>query len=481
MPKLLVVDDEPIIRHSFRRAFSGRDVEVLTAGTLAEGRRTVERDKPDVIVLDLQLPDGSGLDLLRWVAAEDPHRPVVMITAHGTTETAIEAMKHGAFDYLLKPLDLDRVTQLLDRAFEAARLMQVPAVLPDEPAGERILGRTPVVQEMCKAIGRVAPTDATVLITGESGTGKELVARAIYHHSRRADRPFLAINCAAIPEPLVESELFGHEAGAFTGAHRQRVGKFEQCDDGTLLLDEIGDMPPAVQAKMLRLLQEQRFERVGGNQTLTTRVRILAATNKDLEQLIAEGKFRRDLYYRLKVVTIPVPPLRDRRADIPELAHHFLYQFARELGADVRGFAAETLDLFQQYPWPGNVRELQGVIKAAILRATGRLVLPEFLPPEVIGAGSAPPAAAVEGLATGPDLAGTIEALLRDGRGNVYGRVMEVVERELLTRALRHTHGHQANASDLLGINRATLRTKLRDLGIVLDKVVSTPAPPAAG
>ncbi len=482
MPKLLVVDDEPIICHSFRRAFAGRGVDVLTAGTVADGWARVEQDRPDVVVLDLQLPDGSGLDLLHRIAAGDPRRPVVMITAHGTTETAIEAMKHGAFDYLSKPLDLEKITKLLDRAFEAARLMQVPAVLPDEPAGDRIVGHSAVIQEMCKAIGRVARQDVTVLITGESGTGKELVARAIYHHSRRADKPFLAINCAALPENLVESELFGHERGAFTGADRQRVGKFEQCDDGTLLLDEIGDMPPAAQAKMLRLLQDQTFERVGGGQTLTTHVRVLAATNKNLEQLIAEGRFRADLYYRLKVVTIAVPALRDRKEDVPELAHFFLYRFARELGVDVRGFAPEVLDLFQRYPWPGNVRELQGVIKEAMLKATGRVILPEFLPPAMLGNGGPVPAAAEAPLApAAPDLAGTIEAFLRDGRGNVYGRVMELVERELITRALTHTHGHQANASELLGINRTTLRSKLRDLGIVLDRVVTGHGEPGDG
>ena len=482
MPRLLVVDDEPIIRHSFRRAFAGRGVDVVAAGTVAEARRRIGEDRPDVIVLDVQLPDGSGLDLLRAVTAEDPRRPVLLITAHGTADLAIEAMTHGAFDYLLKPLDLEKITALLDRAFDAARLMQVPAVLPDEPAEDRIIGRTPAVQEMCKAIGRVAGQDVTVLIQGESGTGKELVARAIYRHSKRAGKPFLAINCAAMPENLVESELFGHEQGAFTGAVRQRIGKFEQCDGGTLLLDEIGDMPPAVQAKMLRVLQDQTFERVGGTEPITTRVRILAATNHDLERLVAEGKFRGDLYYRLKGVTIAVPALRDRRADVPVLAEHFLARFAREMGVDVRGYDPAVIDLFLRYPWPGNVRELQGVIKAALLRTTGRVVVPEFLPPAVRGEGPAAPAGGpAEPPAAGLVLADVIEAALRDGRGDVYRRVMEVVERELFTRALRQTQGHQANASDLLGINRATLRSKLRDLGIAVDRVVTAVPGPGVG
>ncbi len=479
MPKLLIVDDEPIIRHSFQKAFATDAVEVLTAGTVAEGRRRVEADGPDVIVVDLQLPDGSGLDLLRWVAETDPRRPVILITARGTADAAIEAMTRGAFDYLLKPLDLESFTRLVGRAFEAARLMRVPAVLPGEPVADRILGRSPAVQEMCKAIGRVAPQDVNVLIRGESGTGKELVARALYHHSRRASRPFLAINCAALPEALVDSELFGHEQGAFTGAVRQRVGKFEQCDGGTLLLDEIGDMPLPVQAKMLRLLQEQQFERVGGNAPITTRVRVLAATNKDLESLIAEGKFRGDLFYRLNAVTVAVPPLRDRREDIPELAHHFLYRYAREFGRDVRAFSPEVLDHFQSRAWPGNVRELQGVIKEALLRTTGHTVIAEFL-----SAAPSDTGGRVDTTAAGPppepSLAGLVAACLADGTGNVFSRVTARVERALVTQALRATQGHQAQASDLLGINRTTLRTKLRELGLSLDKVVSDAGDPPA-
>ena len=470
MPKLLIVDDEPIIRHSFQKAFATAEVEVLTAGTVAEGRERIGADGPDVIVVDLQLPDGSGLELLRWVAETDPRRPVILITARGTADAAIEAMTRGAFDYLLKPLDLESFTRLVGRAFEAARLMRVPAVLPGEPVADRILGRAPAVQEMCKAIGRVAPQDVNVLIRGESGTGKELVARSIYHHSRRANKPFLAINCAALPEALVESELFGHEQGAFTGALRQRVGKFEQCDGGTLLLDEIGDMPLPVQAKMLRLLQEQQFERVGGNTPITTRVRVLAATNKDLESLIAEGKFRGDLFYRLNAVTVRVPPLRDRREDIPELAHHFLDRYAREFGRDVRAFSPDVLDHWQRRAWPGNVRELQGVVKEVLLRATGHTVIPEFLSTAGgeagVSAGASPPE---------PSVAELIEACLADGTGNVYSRVIARVERALVTQALRATQGHQAQASDRLGINRTTLRSKLRELGVTLDKVVSEP------
>jgi two-component system nitrogen regulation response regulator GlnG len=474
MSKLLVVDDESIICHSFRRVFATAEVEVLTAGTVAEGWGRVQQDRPDVIVLDLQLPDGTGLELFERIRAADPKRPVIFITAHGTTETTIEAMKRGAFDYLLKPLDLEQMSEVLTRAFEAARLMREPAALPDDPGGDRIIGRSPLMQQMCKQIGRVASQDVNVLILGESGTGKELVARAIYSHSHRSGRPFMALNCAAIPEPLVESELFGHEQGAFTGADRRRIGKFEQCQDGTILLDEIGDMPLAAQAKMLRLLQDQTFERLGGNEPIATRVRVLAATNQHLEQRIATGRFRNDLYYRLKVVTIQVPALRERKADIPELAHHFLFRYAREASRDLRGFAPETLDLLQRCDWPGNVRQLQNCIQAAVYQTSGQTLLPADLR-GLTAEQLSPNARAGE---KGPtiDLASTIEALLGDGGKDIYGRVIASVERELLARVLQHTHGHQVQASELLGINRTTLRNKLRDLGLALDKVVTDQA-----
>jgi two-component system, NtrC family, nitrogen regulation response regulator GlnG len=480
MPKLLVVDDEAIIRHSFRRVFASAEVEVVTAETLAEARLIFDRDQPDVIVLDLQLRDGSGLDFFNYVRGEGAKRPVIFLTAHGTTDTAIEAMKHGAFDYLLKPIDLGRMTQLLEQAFASARLMRAPAELPGEPGGDRIVGRAPIMQEMCKSIGRIAPQDVNVLILGESGTGKELVARALYHHSKRADKPFLAVNCAALPEGLVESELFGHEQGAFTGAQRRRIGKFEQCHDGTIFLDEIGDMPLGVQAKMLRLLQEQQFERVGGNESIATRVRILAATNQKLEQLIAQNKFRNDLYYRLKVVTIRVPPLRERKEDIAELAHHFLFSFDRQLKLEIRGFAPSALDLLQHYDWPGNVRELQGVIKEAMLRTAGSVLQPESLGSPPLAAGTAPAAAPVGEMPTW-NLAARIEQLLADGQKDVHGRLLREVEFELLTRALRHAHGHQVQTSELLGISRSTLRIKLREHGIALERVIAERADENAG
>jgi two-component system nitrogen regulation response regulator GlnG len=474
MTALLVIDDEPSVLYSFRKAFEGEKGRVLTAATAAEGLALFRENRPDVVVLDLQLPDRSGLEIFRELQALDPKRPIIFITAHGTTETAIEAMKGGAFDYLIKPLNLERLTQVIDRAFDAARLMDAPAVLPTEGDADRIVGRSPVMQEMCKQIGRIAPQDVNVLILGESGTGKELVARALYQHSRRADRPFLAINCAAIPEALLESELFGHEAGAFTGAQRRRIGKFEQCNGGTLFFDEIGDMSPALQVKMLRVLQEQRFERVGSNETVQTQVRVLTATNHDLEKLVQEGRFRKDLYYRLKVVTIQVPPLRERLDDVAELAHYFLFRYNRELSLDVRAFAAQTLELLQTYAWPGNVRELQGVIKHAMLKASGHILLPEFLPESLTGGHVHAHSPASDAAAF--DLNGMIESLLERGESELHRKVIEAVERLLLPRVLRETHGHQAKASDLLGLNRTTLRQKLRALGLAVDKVVVEPS-----
>jgi two-component system nitrogen regulation response regulator GlnG len=434
----------------------------------------VREHAPDVVVLDLQLPDRSGLDVFQELKAIDAKRPVLFITAHGTTETAIEAMKQGAFDYLVKPVDLDRLSQILARALEAARLMRVPALLPTEESADRIVGRSAVIQEMCKAVGRIAPQDVNVLILGESGTGKELVARALYHHSRRADRPFLAINCAAIPEALLESELFGHEQGAFTGAHRRRIGKFEQCDGGTLFLDEIGDMVPALQAKMLRVLQEQRFERVGSNETVQTRVRVLAATNHDLDRLVAEGRFRKDLYYRLKGVTVRVPPLREHLEDVPELAHYFLFRFNRELGSDFRAVAPQTLELFRGHPWPGNVRELQGVIREGMLNARGHVLLPEFLPEEIRRRHSAAEPAGTP--TPGAELNALVESLLDGGQGNLFARAVDILERALLSRVLQHTHGHQTRASELLGISRNTLRQKMRAQGLAIDKVFNQEA-----
>ena len=329
-------------------------------------------------------------------------------------------------------------------------------------------------------IGRFAPQDVNVLITGESGTGKELVARALYTHSPRAKQPFLAVNCAAIPEPLLESELFGHEEGAYTGASRQRIGRFEQCAGGTLFLDEIGDMPLSLQAKILRVLQEQRFERVGGNQTVQTQVRVLAATNQDLPALIAAGKFRKDLFFRLNAITLRIPPLRERLEDVSELAHYFLFRFDREFNMQLRGFAPETLERFQRHAWPGNVRELQGVVKHAMLNASGPVILPEFLDESVFEQEKHAP------VMTNPtgNVAEMVEALLRTGDGDLHSKAIAAVERILFAKVLEHTRGNQGKACELLGLNRSTLRHRLRLLGLTNDKIAvdrgsGTPDKPA--
>jgi two-component system nitrogen regulation response regulator GlnG len=472
MSKLLVVDDEPIICQSFHWVFSAGNVEVTTAATLAEGRQRLEEDQPDVVVLDLQLPDGSGLELFERIQKDDPKRPVIFLTAHGTADTAIEAMKRGAFDYIGKPFELEEMTGLLNRAFEAARTRNEPVRVPAEPPADRIIGKSPPVREISKQIGRVAPLDVSVLILGESGTGKELVARAIHEHSGRAREAFVAINCAAIPEGLVESELFGHESGAFTGASQQRIGRLEQADGGTLFLDEIGDMPLPVQAKILRFLQNQTFERVGGRKLVTTHVRVLAATNQDLVKLIAEEKFRGDLYYRLKEVTIWIPPLRERPEDIPDLARHFLTQFARKTGREVTEIAPEVLEVFRSYAWPGNVRELRATVNEAAVRTSGRTVLTNSLPEQVLQQTNTLPAKPVESAIrrNDPELLLDLDALLEANETNLHDRVVGAVERQLIARVLRHTKGHLGKACERLGIDRKTLRNKLRDFNLSLDK-----------
>ena len=349
MPTLLVVDDERNVLYSLKKSLHSEHCRVLTADTAHAGLELVRTARPDAVILDVRLPDMNGLDAYDEIRKFDPHLPVIIITAFATMETAIDAMRRGAFEYLLKPVDLQQLRDVIGRAFELSRLRHVPAILGDSsdsaPAdADRIIGRSPVMQEVFKTLGRMAPQDISVLVLGESGTGKELVARAIYHYSRRSQGPFLAINCAAIPEALLESELFGHERGAFTGADRRRIGKFEQADGGTVFLDEIGDMSPPVQAKVLRLLQDAQFERLGDNVSVQTDVRIVAATNQNLEQMVERGTFRRDLFYRLNAVTIHLPPLRERLEDLPELAEYFVGTLSRELGKGLRGIAPEALE-----------------------------------------------------------------------------------------------------------------------------------------
>src|ERR1700694_382329 len=385
MAHLLLIDDDPVlIPEQVRQAFPAPRYRVEVAATGAEGLERVRDEPPDVILLDLRLPDQSGLEVYQGIRVIDARIPVIFVTMAKTADVAIEAMKQGAYDYLFQPLDLHQLRRVVGEALEVARRMREPAVVaetaPDPDVDGAIVGSCPAMREVYKAIGRVAAQNVPVLITGESGTGKELVARAIYPHGARGKAPFLALNCAAIPEQLLESEVFGHEKGAFTGADRRRIGRFEQCHGGTLFLDEIGDMPPGLQGKILRVLQEQAFERVGGTETVQTDVRLIAATHRDLTAWSAEGKFRPDLYYRLGVFTIHLPPLRERGDDLPMLVQHYLRRFSRELGREVREVAPEALERLRNYTWPGNIRELPSVLKQALLQASGPILLPGFLP-----------------------------------------------------------------------------------------------------
>jgi len=478
MPILLVIDDDPLVLHVFRHAFQDPDVTVVTAGTAAEGIEAVARCQPDAAILDIMLPDQSGLDLFQRIRQRDPHLPIIFITASGDSDTVIQAMKIGAFDYLLKPLDLTKVRELVAQAFEIRRFMHVPVRLVraphrDAPSNDALVGRGAAMQEVYKAIGRVASQKVNVLIRGESGTGKELVARAIYQHSPRNTAQFLAVNCAAIPEPLLESELFGHEKGSFTGADAKRIGKFEQCSGGTLFLDEVGDMTPLMQSKVLRVLQEQQFERVGGNETIHSDVWIIAATNRDLEQMVADGHFRSDLYYRLNGFTIRLPPLRDRGEDIVVLLEHFLDIYNRELGKSVSDISPKALELLMAYPWPGNVRELQSVLKQALLHAAGSVLLPEFLPSDL----RRPEGSAGAELRAGSDRVEPLEAFIDErlaaGSQDLYAESLAFLERQLLARVLRHVHGNQSQAAKILGITRGSLRNKLRLLGITISQAVN--------
>jgi DNA-binding NtrC family response regulator len=468
MAHLLLIDDDPVlIPEQVRQAFPAPRYRVEVAGTGAEGIERVGAGPPEVILLDLRLPDQSGLEVYQQIRKIDARIPVIFVTLAKTADAAIEAMKQGAYDYLFKPLDLHQLRRVVGEALEVARRMRAPAILaetaPDPDVDGAIVGSCPAMREVYKAIGRVAAQSVPVLISGESGTGKELVARAIYQHGPRAKAPFLALNCAAIPEQLLESELFGHEKGAFTGADRRRIGKFEQCHGGTLFLDEIGDMPLALQAKILRLLQEQSFERIGGNETVQTDVRLIAATHRDLTAWSAEGKFRPDLYYRLGVFTIHLPPLRERGDDLPMLVQHYLKRISRELGREIREVAPEALERLANHPWPGNIRELQSTLKQALLQASGTILLAAFLP-ELSGkpADSSPESAAQVDLGLEAFIR---ERLVPDG-GDLYAETHRQVDRLLLIRVLEFTGGNQHQAARLLGIARQTLRIKLRDLGL---------------
>jgi two-component system nitrogen regulation response regulator GlnG len=465
---LLLIDDDPVlIPEQVRQAFPAPSHQIEVANSGADGLQRIAVEPPDVILLDLRLPDQSGLEVYQQIRRIDARIPVIFITMAKGADAAIEAMKQGAFDYLFKPLDLHELRRLVGEAHEVARRMREPALVAETASDHdlegAIVGGCSAMRDVYKAIGRVADQNVPVLITGESGTGKELVARAIYQHGHRGKAPFLALNCSAIPEHLLESELFGHEKGAFTGADRRRIGKFEQCSGGTIFLDEIGDMPLVLQAKMLRLLQEQAFERVGGNEMIRTDVRLIAATHHDLKVDSEAGRFRADLYYRLNVFAIHLPPLRERSEDLPTLVQHYLRRFARELGREVRDIDPVAMDRFRGYSWPGNIRQLQSVLKQALLQASGPVLLPAFLP-DLSGTISESVPAAPDKIDLG------LEAFIRERLGpdtqDLYADTHRQVDRLLLPRVLDYVGGNQHKAAHLLGIARQTLRQKLRDLGL---------------
>jgi nitrogen regulation protein NR(I) len=474
MSKLLLIDDEADVQYSFQRIFDSPEIELTTASSGEEGLRLLPKLNPDLVVMDVRMGGITGLETLRRMRQMDSKLLVILMTAYGTTQTAIEAMKLGAYDYLLKPFDLPRLKEVIANALKAAndmrQVVSYQPLLESEDYEVGIVGKSEAMHNVFKLIGQLAATDVTALITGETGTGKELVARAIYHHSNRSQHPFLAINCAAIPEQLLESELFGHERGAFTGATMQRIGKFEQCNRGTLFLDEIGDMSPATQTKILRVLQSGTFERVGGNQPIQVDVRIIAATNRPLEQAVSARQFREDLFYRLNVVRIQLPALRDRREDIRLLVNYFLKKFAKDRQCSPKSLGPGVIKALEKYHWPGNVRELENVIRRALVIAKGDAILTGDLPAEITGEGTAaglltaPASGATE--AGGTDLAALARQLFQWARRDPKLKVIPAVERELVIQALKETSGNQVHAARMLGITRATLRKRIEKFTI---------------
>ena len=463
-PKILLIEDDPGITAALKKELQAEGYSVAVTMRGDDGLAQAREQPCDVVLTDLKLPGLSGLELVEQLHAAKPKLPIIMMTAFGTTETAIEATKLGAYDYLLKPLDMGELLDLLAKAVASGRLMSEPLELGKADSTQSaIIGNSRAMQAIYKEIGRVAATTVTVLIRGETGTGKELVARAIYQHSNRSDKPFVAVNCAAIPETLLESELFGHERGAYTGAHARRVGRFEQANLGTIFLDEIGDLSLSTQVKLLRVLQEKYIQRVGGNEKIPVDVRVLTATHRDLESAIRERQFREDLFYRLSGVTITLPPLSQRPDDIPDLVKYFLQRSAAELGNDSPSIQPDAIAFLQTQTWPGNVRELENVVRQACLLARGYSISLEHV--QQAEARSRKPLAVED-----QTIAGYFNDLLdRAQRGEVeavHARMFVDMERELFTRAIQLAKGNQAKAARWLGVTRTTMREKLVHFGL---------------
>jgi len=475
MEKILIVDDDEGLIHFLRRFFAKEGYDVRDCGNGQAALDLIAGEPFDLILLDYKMPGLNGLDTLREVRRSQVKTPVIIMTAYGTTDTAIEAMKLGAYDYLPKPFDRQELQRIAADALEVNRTMKELVTFPGllarpspPPRGMvKIVGRHRRMQEVYKLIGQIATKDVTVLITGESGTGKELVARAIYHHSNRKDAPFLTINCAAVPETLFESELFGHERGAFTGAERTHIGKFERCRDGTLFFDEIGDMPLSTQGKVLRVLQYGEFERLGGKENIRADVRIIAATNKNLEKEVERGRFREDLYWRLKVISIDLPPLRERPQDIPLLVEYFIARFSDEYQTPIRHVAEAAMAQLKSHSWPGNVRQLENCIRRAVLLSQSDVILEEHLRlecDEQVGA----QAASREQLMASIDhqLAQLIPDLLQMAGDRTYANVIDLVERALISKVLKQCGYNQVKAARVLGTSRNTLRHRMKKFQI---------------
>ncbi len=468
--RILVADDEESIRWVLAKALEKQGFIVDLAEDGLQARTLARQNHYDLAVLDIKMPGIHGLELLKQFRVDYPETLIIIMTAEATMEHAVAAIKNGAYDYLTKPFDLTALDAIILKAEKAAeltgRIDQLKEELQDQcNFGRSIIGNSQPMQEIYKILGRIAGSDITALITGESGTGKELVARAIHINSQRLGKPFIALNCAAIPHDLLETELFGHERGAFTGAIERKTGKFEQADGGTLFLDEIGDMPVELQAKLLRVLQEKEITRTGGEKTLKVDVRIIAATNQNIVSLVKEKQFREDLYYRLNVVPIKLPPLRKRRDDIPELVDFFLQKAKQEFGIDSMECSSEVLALFETHRWPGNVRELENAIKRAVLLSPNQVLIPVDFPDLLEGEKSLRKSESLEALVA-QKLENSLARMNLKEMNNLYEMVLHQIERPLINIVLQKTRGNQIKTADILGINRNTLRKKIKILDI---------------
>ncbi|MBC2703218.1 sigma-54 dependent transcriptional regulator [Desulfobacula sp.] len=473
MDTVLVIDDDDQLRKSFCKLLKEEKYAVISAASGEAGIEIVKQNVLDLVILDLRLPGINGMETFKRIKKIDSKLPVIIITAYGTTQIAIEATKIGAYDYVLKPFDVPDMLNLIEQAIEAGYFMRSPVEVdaaPDKESGDVIIGQSKLMQDVYKSIGRVSQTDATVLILGESGTGKELVARAIYQHGIRSDKAFLIINCVAIPENLLESELFGYEKGAFTGASQRHIGKIEQANGGTVFLDEIGDMPLNIQGKILRLLQEKSIERLGGEETIPVDVRIIAATNKKLEQAIKNKKFREDLYFRLKVVAIELPPLRDRREDINSLISYYMGKFSNELKVDNPSIQKEALTRLNRYDWPGNIRELSNLIQKVLIFNRGAPISTADLE-QVINKKEKNKSSEEIEL---KDIEGWVRQLLSNPSENYrFDDFIDIVSSIVVAEALKITNGNRSQAAKLLSVSRPTLHAKIDKYGIKLKTEVS--------